>query len=145
MLDKEKFNIEQFNVHQEDTRRRADSFCRAIFLLSGGMLTISIGIFSSGAAPFLSENMSMLLKVSWWGLFASILFLSLSLTIIIMRDYALGERWRKLLNGKLKEIKDVIPWVEYLIWITAIVGLIGFLLGIFGHALVVSSLLGELE
>lgn len=141
MTDQQKFDLAQFNLHQEDLRRRADSLCRAMFLLSGGMLTISIGIFSADSAPSLSENMNTLLTFSWLGLFASIFCLVLSLTIIIMRDYRLGERWRKTLDGGTNEGEDVRTWVEILIWATAILGLIGFLVGVLGHAFVASSLL----
>lgn len=57
-------DLELFNAHQEDVRRRADSLSRAIFLLAGGTLTlsisisISISIFTSDKTPEFSNTLS---------------------------------------------------------------------------------------
>ena len=133
--------MEIFNAHQEDVRRRADSLVKSIFVLAGGTLTVSVGIFTRNSAPHLSTGLSCALKASWWSLFASIIFLVLALTVVIARDYAHGERWRKGLNGQSVDVSGSPTAVEILIWALALLGLFGFLAGIIGQGYVASSVL----
>ena len=51
-------NLELFNAHQEDVRRRADSLAKSIFVLSGGTLTVSIGVFTGSSAPDLTSGLA---------------------------------------------------------------------------------------
>ncbi|MDF1817810.1 MAG: hypothetical protein P1U54_04180 [Immundisolibacteraceae bacterium] len=92
-------NIEMFNTHQQDTRSRTDSLVKAIFLLSGGALTVSIGLFLQKSRVPLTDTTTTVIQVSWWFLFATILFGVLTLYTTIMRDYFFGERWRKNIQG----------------------------------------------
>jgi len=133
--------LELFNAHQEDVRRRADLLARAVFILAGGTLTVSIGIFTGDSSPELASNITCALKISWWSLFAAIIFLVLTLTTIIARDYAFGERWRKKINGQTTESFESPTIVEIIIWVQAILGLICFLIGLLGQAYVASNVL----
>jgi hypothetical protein len=130
---------EQFNAHQEDVRRRADSLVRAIFVLAGGALTVSIGFFGGSSRSLLSQDLIPILQASWWGLFVSILSLASSLVVVIGRDYAFGERWRAKLYGNRQDAPNDPGWCELLIWILAVVGFIGFILGMVGLAYVASA------
>ncbi len=132
---------EQFNAHQEDVRRRADSLSKAIFVLAGGTLTLSITIFTGESAPDLTPGLACALKLSWWALFLSIVFLVLALTTIIARDYAFGERWRRKLEGEDVDASGSPTVVEIIIWVLAIVGLLTFLAGLLGQAYVASNVL----
>ncbi len=132
-------HLELFNAHQEDVRQRADSLAKSIFVLAGGTLTISIGIFTSSSAPQLAPSLSCALTASWWALFFSIILLVLALTTIIARDYAFGERWRKNINGQNTDVSGSPAFVEVLIWLLAILGLICFLIGMLGQAYVASN------
>jgi hypothetical protein len=134
-------DIEMFNAHQEDVRRRADSLSRAIFVLAGGTLTLSISIFTSEKAPLLSDTLSCVLKISWWTLFLSIVFLVLTLTTIIARDYTFGEKWRMKLGGKNVDVSGSPTFVDVIIWTLALSGLLSFLIGILGQAYVASNIL----
>lgn len=131
--------LDIFNAHQEDVRRRADSLIRAIFILAGGSLTLSISIFMGEKAPKLSGDLVCTLKASWWSLFLSIVFLSLTLTTIIARDYALGERWRRTIGGEILDVSGKPTFVESIIWVLAILGLLCFLSGLLGQAYVASN------
>ena len=130
---------EQFNVHQADVRGRADSLVRAIFVLAGGSLTVSIGFFSSSSRELLSENLIPILQASWWGLFASILCLASSLVAIIGRDYAFGERWRQKIDGKRQDAPNGPGWCEWLIWFLAVIGFVCFIFGMIVLAYVASG------
>lgn len=134
-------DLELFNAHQEDVRRRADSLAKSIFILSGGTLTVSIGIFTGSSAPALTSSLSCILKTSWWGLFLAIIFLTLTLLIIIARDYAFGERWRKKINDQQVNVSGNPTCVEIVIWVLTIIGALSFLVGIFGQAYVASNVI----
>ncbi|WP_296592434.1 hypothetical protein [Methylophaga sp.] len=134
-------NLELFNAHQEDVRRRADSLARAVFILAGGTLTLSITIFTGEKASGLNLDHLYALKVSWWALFLSIVFLVLALTTIIARDYAFGERWRRQLSGEEVDASGCPTFVDVIIWGLSVVGLLSFLLGLLGQAYVASNLL----
>lgn len=134
-------DLELFNAHQEDVRRRADSLVRAIFILAGGTLTLSITIFTGEKAPELGPDLMCALKVSWWALFLSIMLLVLGLTTIIARDYAFGEKWRKRLNGENVDATGNPTFIEVVIWALAILGLLAFLVGLLGQAYVAGNVL----
>lgn len=76
---------EQFNAHQEDVRRRADSLVRAVFILAGGALTISIGFLGDSSSSILTEKLILILQASWWALFATIISLACALVVVISR------------------------------------------------------------
>lgn len=130
---------EQFNAHQADLRGRADSLVRAIFVLSGGSLTVSIGFFTSSSRELISECLIPILQASWWGLFISILSLASSLVAIIGRDYAFGERWRQKIDGYRQDALNGPSWCEALIWILAALGFACFFVGMVGLAYVASA------
>lgn len=132
---------EQFNAHQTDVRQRVDSFAKALFILSGGTLTVSIGIFTSPGAPNLETCLNDLIKISWWSLFVAIICLVLTLFAIIARDYATGERWRKKIKSKSDEDIEGPAWVDAVIWILGILGLLAFLVGMLLQAFVATSVL----
>lgn len=93
-------SLEQFNSHQQDIRSRVDSLAKAVFVLSGGALSISIGIFSTSRS--IPECVQSILKLSWWSLTFTILSLVMMLFVGIARDYLFGEQWRNQLDGKLR-------------------------------------------
>lgn len=133
--------IEMFNAHQQDVRARADSLAKSVFVLAGGTLTVSIGIFTRESAPQLVSCYAFFLKASWWGLFVSIIFLVITLTIIIARDYMFGERWRKKIHLDASEGVSSPKSVEIVIWVLGVLGLICFLIGMVGQAYVAASVL----
>lgn len=136
-------NTDQFNAHQQDMRNRAIILVKIILLVAGGALSISIGVFTNTGSPSLSAFSVHALQGSWICLFGTILLLITSMVVIIARDYCFGERWRRVLHDQTNEAKEVIVWVEYLIWGTAIVGYICFLAGMLGLTVVAYSVVGQ--
>lgn len=135
--------LEQFNAHQQDTSNRGLALARAILLIAGGALSISIGIFAKSDDLDLTDFSIKALQYSWFALFGAILFLITSLVIIIARDYSFGERWRDVRQGKKSELRERVVWVEVLIWATAIAGYLLFIFGMLGLAVVASSAVGH--
>ncbi|AZR82802.1 hypothetical protein [Thiomicrospira sp. S5] len=121
-------SVEEFNKHQQDVRTRTDSFTKAIFVLSGGALSISIGLFLSSKSQ-LSADLVFYLQFSWGLLATTILSLVVMLFLIIARDYRFGERWRLYLDGKLEgRPENHAPW-DRVIWLLGIISLVSFVLG----------------
>lgn len=131
---------EMFNQHQQDVRNRADSLGKAVFVLAGGALTVSIGIFLKSDRLPLSDSALLAIKYSWWLLFAAIVFGVAMLATIIVRDYRFGERWRKVLD-KLPNIdaSGKPAKLEVLIVVLGVLGIIAFILGMFGLAFVATE------
>lgn len=132
--------LEQFNAHQEDVRRRVDSLARSIFILSGGALTLSIGLFTGGKIQLEDQALLECLSLSWWALFLSITLLTVDLVAIIIRDYDFGERWRRQLDGGPGVVHR--KWLEWLIVSLAGLGIVAFLTGMLGLAWVATSYVG---
>lgn len=47
--------LDRVSAHLTDTRQRVDTLIKSIFVLSGGALTISIGVFLRHEAPQLTN------------------------------------------------------------------------------------------
>lgn len=109
-------DLEQFNAHQQDTSNRGTTLVKAILLIAGGALTVSIGTFAKNDSSQMMGAVKILLQLSWFGLIGAILLLVTSLVIIIARDYSFGERWRISRRNKRPIEKEVIVWVEVMIW-----------------------------
>lgn len=134
-------SLELFNVHQQDVRARSDSLIKAIFVLSGGALSISVGIFTN--TPNIPECIQSALQFSWWSLTICILSLVMALFIMIVRDYHFGEKWRDQLDGKIESASDRHPVADVLMWIFGIIGLISFSVGFITLAYSATSMLSN--
>lgn len=133
-------DIEIFNNHQADTRNRADSLVKAILIIAGGSLSISIGIFLQEGRVPLTVHTRIILEISWWLLFLSIVSGVLTLYTIIMRDYLFGERWRKQIAGDVHVDASSKPrWMEVLILLFGHIGVICFVIGILCLAYVATT------
>jgi hypothetical protein len=121
-------SLEEFNKHQQDVRTRTDSLVKAILVLAGGALSISIGIFLNIKTTIQPEIIQML-KISWFALGLCILSLVLMLTTVLSRDYFFGERWRIQLNNPTNQNIDASMYWDIAIWLLAIIGLFAFIAG----------------
>lgn len=131
---------EMFNTHQQDTRNRTDSLIKAILLISGGALTVSIGLFLQEGRLPLTECSLITIRLSWWFLFTTIISGVLTLYIIIMRDYFFGERWRKKIDGDTQIDASGTPsYIEVLILIFGNLGVFSFILGMLCLAYVATA------
>lgn len=135
--------VEIFNAHQEDTRKRAEFLAKAVFLIGGGALTLSINLFLSTNAPKLSSDYVCILRNGWWALFVSMMLFVLVLGVMLTRDYAFGERWRKKLNGQNIDVSGSPSWPDVIMWALGILAIIAFFFGLGSLAWVSSALLGK--
>lgn len=134
--------VEIFNAHQGDARKRAEFLAKAVFLIGGGALTLSINLFLSANAPSLSPGYACTLKTGWWALFISMMLFILVLAVMLMRDYAFGERWRKKLNGENIDVSGSPGLPDIVMWTLGILGMLAFFYGLGSLAWISSALLG---
>lgn len=132
-------DIEMFNQHQQDARNRFDSLVRAVFVISSGALTISIGIFLNRDASEISKCTILVLQISWWLLFVTIILGVLSLYGVLMRDSNFGELWRNEINGQDLDVSGKPGKFELVIRVIAHLGLLSFIFGMLGLAYVATA------
>ena len=135
--------MEIFNAHQEDTRKRTEFLAKAVFLIAGSALTLSINLFLSADAPRLSLDYVFILRNGWWALFASMMLYILVLSVMLIRDYAFGERWRKKLNGQNVDASGNPSWADAIMWALGILAIAAFFFGLGSLAWISSALLGK--
>lgn len=135
--------MEIFNAHQEDTRKRTEFLAKAVFLIAGSALTLSINLFLSADAPKLSLDYVCILRNGWWALFASMMLYILVLSVMLIRDYAFGERWRKKLNGQNVDASGNPSWPDAIMWVLGILAIAAFFFGLGSFAWISSALLGK--
>ncbi|WFP51235.1 hypothetical protein PL263_04220 [Methylomonas sp. EFPC3] len=130
-----------FNEHQKDGRQRADFLAKSIFLLSGGTLALSIQHFTDKTKGLrLTPDLVCMVRVSWVALVLSIVLALIVLVLILRRDYSLGERWRRKLQGEQVDASGSPTYLENLIWGLGITSLISFILGLVIQAFIACHL-----
>ena len=122
-------SIEQFNQHQMDTKARFNFLVQSVFLLAGGALTASIAVFTGSRTIALGYVQGVVLGVGWWSLVASICLALISSFLVVLRDYLLGERWRKVLDGLADSAKDAPGKMDAAILVCGVGSLAFFLAG----------------
>lgn len=120
---------ELFNQHQIDTKSRFNFLVQSILLLAGGTLTASIAVFTGSRTIELTAGMASTLGFSWWLLVASICLAVVSVLIVLLRDYFLGERWRKTLADPSLKVEDSPGWVDTILIICGLLAVGSFLVG----------------
>ena len=132
-------DLEVFNQHQADARNRLNFLVQCVLLLAGGALTASITVFTGSRNIKLSAVESGFLAFSWWALIASMCLAVVVVAIVLLRDYALGERWRRSFDDPSVDASGKPGWVDKLIIGFGITSLIAFLFGFIGIGYVATS------
>ena len=137
--------IDRFSAFQTDTRQRVDTLIKSIFVLSGGALTISIGVFLRHEAPKLSPRITELLQYSWYLLFFSLAAAAIVLFIMIAQGYYISELWdRTQKTGENKiDSSSLLKISRVLNWCFGITGFVSFLVGLFMLAFVSVTTIGS--
>jgi len=134
-------NLELFNAHQEDSRKRTEFLAKSVFLISGTALTLSINLFLGKDAPSLTSCLVTLLRSAWVALFASILGYVFVMSVMLIRDYRFGERWRKKLNGQPTDVSGAPGCLDPLMWVLGVMSILGLVYGLGALAWASSSLI----
>ena len=131
--------VEQFNQHQIDVKSRYNLLAQSILLLAGGELTASIAVFTGSRTIVLTVGLANTLGFSWWSLVSSICLAVISLTAIILRDYALAEQWRIALSDESHSVDDSPRWPDKIIIASGLLSIVTFLVGFVAIAFVATS------
>jgi hypothetical protein len=142
MTDEQLKSLELFNAHQEDTRKRTEFLAKSVFLISGAALTLSINLFLGKGAPALEPCQVSLLRLGWLALFFSILGYVLVVSLMLIRDYRFGERWRKSINGQQVDVSGTPGGFDTVMWLLGTLSILSLLVGFGALAWVSSSLIG---
>ena len=136
--------IDRFSAHQTDTRQRVDTLVKSVFVISGGALTISIGVFLRNEAPKLTPRLTELLQYSWYLLFFSLAAAALVLFIMIAQGYYIGELWNKAQKTGVNEIEGsvLLKISRAANWCFGIAGFVSFLVGLMMLAFVSVTAIG---
>jgi hypothetical protein len=138
-------NVELYTAHQADTRHRVDTLAKAIFVLSGGSLTVALGIFLRESAPALSPDQTLVLRVALWALFAGMAGFAVILGVMITQAYSVGSNWERQLKGQAPTLlsKRLLPVSQIFNWTVGVVAFLSFLLGLGALAWLASSIVGK--
>jgi hypothetical protein len=91
---------DRLHAYWAETRQRVDTLLKAILVLSGSALTISIGIFLRPNHPMLDRCHVTMLHWSWGLLFASVISCFLLMSIMICQSYFRSEIWLRNIQNK---------------------------------------------
>ena len=131
--------LEVFNQHQADVRSRLNFLVQCVLLLGGGALTASVTVFTGSRNIKLSGIQPAVLAFSWWALIASMCLAIFVVAIVVLRDYALGERWRRSFADPSVDASGKPGWVDTVIIVSGIVALFAFMSGFIGIGYVATS------
>lgn len=117
--------VKRHDTHQKETLKYSLEVIKLLFVLSGGALATCSAFFSDkpGLAPSVLESA----RWAWVSLTVAIILFSLSLLLVLARDYAIGERWR---TG-MEEGRDwkISIWWDRWAWTIGLAGLAAFWIG----------------
>lgn len=132
-LDLKKFEIqnkahEMRNSFIQHTNSRIDGLIRAVLLVAGGALSLSVGAFLRKEHPELSPILSDQLHWAWRLLALSMVGVLITLLMTLIFGNLHSERWGEWLKGDQREelkqpkYQSVIPWVIGLLAFGSLIG-----------------------
>lgn len=131
-------DLDRLSAFESETRRRVDTLIKALFVLSGGALTISIGIFLRPEAPQLLPWQIRCLQWSWGLIFYSLAAPATLMLIMIIQGYWQARTWgyREHLREGAAPRKLGVPWwrtmqsLRKINWVIGLTGFVAFLVGL---------------
>jgi len=131
--------LELFNQHQADARNRLNFLVQCVLLLAGGALTASVTVFTGSRTIKLVGAQPGVLAFSWWALIVAMCLAVVVVAIVLLRDYAFGERWRQPFRDPSVDASGTPGVVDKLIIAFGITSLVAFLSGFVGIGYVATS------
>lgn len=131
--------VSRHDVHQKELIRYSLEVIKLLFVLSGGALATCSAFFSD--KPGLAATILTPARWAWVSLTVAIILFSITLLLILARDYLIGERWRKQLEeGKSWTISG---WWDTWLWLIGLVGLVAFWAGMVAFGCAAWAYLGQ--
>ena len=141
---RELFRLQAFNDYQSQTRQRIEFSVKSIFLISGGMLTLSVGAVLSDKPARIPDVLIPTLQWAWGLLFYSIATALLLMLLLVISSVGVGKKWqKKIIECQSKtEVIKVPKLLNIANWVIGVSSMVSCLLGIGLVAHVALSLAG---
>lgn len=121
-----------FNTHVSDWGVRVNTFVNYLIVISGGVLTVTIGAFLSGSPPKLSPLTILAIRNGWYLLSLSLVLALCTTFLHIVAQAIVIIAWKK----KLKEQKPGLAiiegplWFRIFIWFIATLAFVSCVFGV---------------
>lgn len=101
----------QFNEFQSQSRARMESTIKLILVVSGGMLTLSVGAVLGKVEPNIPAELIIYLKCGWGLLFYSIAASLFFMFTTLIATYHMGVKWFSRLDKQITSTDAIKTWV----------------------------------
>ena len=113
--------LKLFNEFQSQSRARAETTLKLILVVSGGMLTLSVGAVLGDSPPKIPAHLLPALTWGWGLLFYSIAASLLLMFSMIIATFHMGILWRKTLENQKESFSFIATWS----WLRVLNGALG--------------------
>lgn len=113
--------LKQFNEFQSQSRARMEATLKLVLVVSGGMLTLSVGAVLGNSPPNIPTHLLPALTWAWGLLFYSIATSLLLMFLMIIATFHMGV----LLRKKLEDPKGGFAFVATWPWLRVLNGILG--------------------
>ncbi len=113
--------LKQFNEFQSQSRARMEGTLKLVLVVSGGMLTLSVGAILGNSPPYIPVYLLSALTWGWGLLFYSIATSLLLMFSMIIATFHMGV----LLRRKLQDAKGGSAFVATWPWLRVLNGILG--------------------
>ena len=100
----------QFNEFQSQSRARMESTVKFVLVVSGGMLTLSIGAVLGKPEPNIPPELVSSLKYSWGFLFYSIASSLFLMFTVLAATFHMGNKWFDRIDKQLTSTEKIKTW-----------------------------------
>jgi hypothetical protein len=111
-----------------ETRQRVDTFIKALLVLAGGALTVSIGVFLRPDAPYLDSGQALYLRRAWGLIFYSLAAEASLMAVMIVQGYWESSTWLK--GARSRRERGLRLLVQVVNWFLGASGFLAFLVGL---------------
>ena len=121
-----------FNNHVMEFRARIDTLLKSIFLISGGILSITIGTFLSGKTPSVPQASLTSIQYAWYFLSFSIIAALTTMFLLIIAQAQTGSEWKTIINTDSQGVQVIQNpiWFRVIMWLIGVLSFICCVIGI---------------
>lgn len=102
--------MKMFNEFQSQSRARMEATIKLVIIISGGMLTLSVGAILGKVPPKITADLVPVLIWGWSLLFYSIAASMLLMGLMIIATFHMGLRMKKVLENEKPGVVIIATW-----------------------------------
>ncbi|MFD2232112.1 hypothetical protein [Alkalimarinus sediminis] len=136
---------EEFNAFTTDWKNRIEKLFNTVIILSGGVMSITIGAYINNAPPKLSHAGITIIQLSWYLLSSSLIASLLVHFSLVISGAIVLKSWESRFNSSQKEttLIDSPVWVHWTSWVLGVWAVLSCIFGLGFIAYGASQLLGH--